>query len=156
MTNTLTEALRAARFLTRVAWDPKLGTFPFELTEGSRDSRISSIAGSSCEACLQRGAQPRSRIPRCRRSRPDARCWPIFRASDGIHPILALPDKQPLAWEPRWSASPGCYQLKSAIAWRELFEITGDREFECGYETALNAALENDSEFLPGEPDPLP
>jgi hypothetical protein len=77
-----------------------------------------------------------------------------FRDGQAIHPILALPDKRPLAWEARWSASPGCYQLKSAMAWHELFEATGDREFLCGYEAALKAALENDQEFLPGESDP--
>src|SRR5208282_3307177 len=76
-----------------------------------------------------------------------------FQAGQTFHPILALPHKRPLAWEPRWSASPGCYQLKSAMAWQELFEATGVREFQCGYETALQAALENDAAFLTAEPD---
>jgi hypothetical protein len=71
-----------------------------------------------------------------------------------INPILALPEKRPLAWEPWWSASPGCYQLKSAMAWRELFETTGEDAFLSGYESALQAALENDPEFLPGDSDP--
>ena len=39
------------------------------------------------------------------------------------------------------------------MAWRELFEVTGDREFECGYEAALQAALANDAEFLPADSD---
>jgi hypothetical protein len=77
-----------------------------------------------------------------------------FPSGRGLHPILALPEKRALAWEPRWSRSPGCYQLKSALAWHELFEITGESAFSRGYESALRAALENDRDFLPGDEDP--
>jgi hypothetical protein len=77
-----------------------------------------------------------------------------FPGHDGIHPIIALPDKRPLAWEPRWSASPGCYQLKSAMAWHELFEVTGESAFLRGYEAALQSALENDRAFLAVDSDP--
>ena len=76
-----------------------------------------------------------------------------FEAGNVIHPIVALPAKQPLAYEPRWSASPGCYQLKSAMAWQELFEATGEMTFFRAYESAAAAALANDYEFLPGETD---
>ncbi len=41
------------------------------------------------------------------------------------------------------------------MAWHELFEATGVREFQCGYEAALQAALENDGAFLTAESDPL-
>ncbi len=79
-------------------------------------------------------------------------CCGIFRgpATLVINPILALPEKQPIAWGTRWSNGPGCYQLKSALAWRELFEVTGESAFRMGYESALEAALANDREFLPG------
>lgn len=76
-----------------------------------------------------------------------------FPSSVGINPILALPEKRPVAWEPHWSACPGCYQLKSALAWHELFEVTGESTFQNAYESALQAALENDRDFLPGHPD---
>jgi hypothetical protein len=78
-----------------------------------------------------------------------------FPSASGLNPILALPGKQPLAWQPRWSASPGCYQLKSAMAWHELFEVTRESAFSRAYESALEAALENHGEFLPGESDSL-
>jgi len=74
-----------------------------------------------------------------------------FRGNDAIHPILSLPDKQALAYEPRWSASPGCYQLKSAVCWYDLFENTGEMEFLRAYEGALEAAMHNEHDFLPGE-----
>ena len=45
--------------------------------------------------------------------------------------------------EPRWSRSPGCYQLKSAMAWNDLFEAGGDEEFLQMYEGALAASLKS-------------
>jgi len=146
-------ALRAARFLTRVAWDPKLGTFPFECSPAPAFAYFFDcgiiVRGLLCAWRATQETEFRdSAIAAGRAMLTD------FRDGQAIHPILALPDKRPLAWEARWSASPGCYQLKSAMAWHELFEATGDREFLCGYEAALRAALENDQEFLPGESDP--
>src|SRR5258706_152868 len=74
-----------------------------------------------------------------------------FGGREVIHPILSLPDKCPLAHEARWSASPGCYQLKSAMAWYELFEATGEMDFLRSYDSAVEAALANEHDFLPGE-----
>jgi hypothetical protein len=148
----LDAALRAARFLTREAWDSQLRTFPFELSPAPalayffdcgiivRGLLAAWRATHESEFLDTAAAAGRAMLT-------------DFPSEKGIHPILSLPDKRPLAWEPRWSASPGCYQLKSAMAWHELFEATGEREFECGYESALKAALENDPEFLPGESD---
>jgi hypothetical protein len=76
-----------------------------------------------------------------------------FPPDAAIHPILELPQKRPLPWRQNWSAGPGCYQLKSAMAWRELFEVTGESAFERAYESVLQAAIENNRQFLPGDPD---
>jgi hypothetical protein len=148
-------ALRAARFLTRVAWDAKLATFPFEQPANAPVFAYFFDCG-----IIVRGLLCAWRVTgetEFREVATAAGCAMLadFQSVEGIHPILALPDKRPLAWEPRWSASPGCYQLKSALAWYELFEVTGEREFLCGYESALKAALENDPVFLPGDLDPL-
>lgn len=57
---------------------------------------------------------------------------------DGVfHPVIDLPQKQPLPYEPRWSRSPGCYQLKSALAWREVGGEPGARLFEAMLASAL-------------------
>lgn len=151
----LEAALRAARFLTRTAWDARLGTFPFELLNGASTPHLAYFFDCGIivrallfawrvtqdseflDAAVKGGRAMLSDFPR----------------HGVIHPILALPEKRPLAWEPRWSASPGCYQLKSAMAWHELFEATGERAFQRGYESALEAALENDGAFLPGDAD---
>jgi hypothetical protein len=150
----LDAGVRAARFLARAAWDAKLATFPFELSDGPRFAYF-----FDCGIIL-RG------LLRAWRATGEVEFREVaiaaghgmlshFVVDGAIHPILALPEKRLLEWEHRWSRSPGCYQLKAALAWRELFEATGDREFECGYEAALQAALANDRAFLEADSDPL-
>jgi len=65
-------------------------------------------------------------------------------------PILQLPAGEPLAYGGSWSKSPGCYQLKSALGWLELYQQTGRDGFRDRYEQTLGRALDNDPQFLPG------
>ena len=74
-----------------------------------------------------------------------------FRHGRNLHPILTMPSLEPLAYEPRWSRSPGCYQLKSAMAWHNLGAVTGDTKFGAWYEQALEVAIDCHETFLPGE-----
>jgi hypothetical protein len=77
-------------------------------------------------------------------------------SSDGFHPILTLPSKQPFARDPlRWSSSTGCYQLKSAMAWLDLARLTSDSSFSAGYDRVLDDSLGSYTSFLPGHPDRL-
>jgi hypothetical protein len=152
----LEAGLRAARFLSCKAWDAHRGTFPFELAVHGTGPTFAYFFDCGI---IVRGLLAAWRVTEDTAFRDLAilagRAMLADFPKDGsIHPILALPDKQPLAWEPRWSASPGCYQLKSALAWYELFEATGESAFSGGYESSLEAALANDCEFLPGESDP--
>lgn len=152
----LDAGLRAARFLTRVAWDAQLGTFPFELANSAGGPALAYFFDCGI---IARGLLCAWRVTGETEFRDTAvaagrAMLTDFQAGPAIHPILALPEKRPRAWEPRWSASPGCYQLKSAMAWHELFEATGGREFLCGYEAALQAALANDAAFLAADSDP--
>jgi hypothetical protein len=147
-------ALQAARFLTRIAWDGALQTFPFEHSVNGNGS--SALAYFFDCGIIVRGllaAWRASKEPEFRDTAIVAGRTMLqdFQQGGSIHPILALPAKQPLAYEPRWSASPGCYQLKSAMAWQELFEATGEMDFFRAYESAVTAALESDYDFLPGE-----
>ncbi len=79
-----------------------------------------------------------------------------FARGDGEYwPILSLPDKRPLEMDAlRWSRSAGCYQLKAAMAWRELAAATGDGQFKDRYQGALENALATHEGFLPGHTDP--
>ncbi len=79
-----------------------------------------------------------------------------FDAEDDFHPILTLPEKQPIERDPMsWSRSSGCYQLKAAVAWEDLAEATGDASFRAPYERVLEDSLRTYPTFLPGHPDPL-
>ena len=73
-------------------------------------------------------------------------------ASGAIHPILRTPGKTLALCSPRWSASPGCYQLKSAMAWYDLFEIPEDRKFVNAYEAALTRRWRTTPIFFPASP----
>jgi len=153
-TEYLEAALQAARFLTRTAWDVKLETFPFEHSVNGDRSRA--LAYFFDCGIIVRGLLAAWRVSKEAEFRDTAiaagrAMMKDFQANDVIHPILTLPAKQPLAYEPRWSASPGCYQLKSAMAWQELSEATGEMGFFRAYESAVAAALAGDYDFLPGE-----
>jgi hypothetical protein len=70
-----------------------------------------------------------------------------------IHPILSLPEMTPLARDQRWSRTSGCYQLKSALAWLELAEVTGDAGFQAAFDRALERSLATHEDFLEREPE---
>jgi hypothetical protein len=152
----LKHARAAARFLTGVAWDSRDGVMPFELEPSAftyffdcgiivrgllalwrvtREQELLDVAATIGESMARDFA------------RDDGRYWPI----------LSLPDRRPLEMEAlRWSRSAGCYQLKAALAWRELAEAAGDGRFEKRYQAALENALTTHEAFLPGHPERLP
>lgn len=151
----LDAACRAARFLTHHAWDPAARVMPFEIApagyayffdcgiivrgllaywHAARDREALDVAVATGEFMLRDFTTPR----------------------DGCHPILTLPSRAPLERDPlRWSRATGCYQLKSAMAWWDLFETTGDERFREPYERVLEASLATYRDFLPGHPDRL-
>jgi len=149
----LDAALRAARFLTRSAWDKRLNTFPFEQPNGDHSKALAYFFDCGI---IVRGLLAAWRASQEIEFRDTAiaagrAMLADFGSAEALHPILSLPDKRALPYEPRWSASPGCYQLKSAMAWYSLFETTGEMEFLRAYETALERALATEHDFLPGE-----
>jgi hypothetical protein len=62
-----------------------------------------------------------------------------------------MPAMEPLDYTPQWSRSPGCYQLKSALAWFDLYSVTSAPRFLDWYESALAQALRSHAAFLPAE-----
>ncbi len=144
-------ALRSARFLTRSAWDPTLGMFPFEHSP----ERLAYFFDSGI---IVRGLLAEWHLTQDREFldvavQAGAGMLANFVGQEDIHPILVLPEAKPVERASAWSRSPGCYQLKSAMAWHDLFVETGRLEFQKAYESALAQALENAPCFLPGEAD---
>lgn len=139
-------ASRAARYLTQQAWDRAASTFPFE--PGSPHAYFFDIG------IIVRGLLAAWRATGEEEFRERAREAALSLAfdfpGDGVfHPVITLPEKQPLVYESRWSRQPGCYQLKSALAWHDI----GDEHARKLFDSAVASALATHESFLPGETD---
>ncbi len=150
----LQRALDAARFLTREAWNGR--TLPFELGSDGAFAYFFDCG------IVVRGLLCAWRVTRESEFLDVAVALGKMMAADfashngDYHPILELPGNRPLERDPlRWSRSPGCYQLKSALAWWDLFQATGEPQFRQHYDHALESALCAYATFLPGHPDRL-
>lgn len=141
-------ALAAAHFLLRNAWRPDRNAMPFELKPAAPSYFF------DC-GIIVRGLLAAWRVERSEEfldgavavGRSMAR---DFRAADGWHPVLELPAKTPASRdEASWSRMPGCYQLKSAMAWWDLYRATGETEFRDLYRESVDPALANSGGFLP-------
>jgi hypothetical protein len=142
----LEAAVRAAQYLTDQAWDSAAHTIPFE--PGSPHSYFFDV-GIIVRGLLAAGRATGDEHFQAR-ARDAALSLAFDFIGDGVfHPIISLPDKQPIPYEPRWSRMPGCYQLKSALAWREV----GDEHAARLFESALEYSLATHELFLAGESD---
>jgi hypothetical protein len=136
-------AVRAARFLTRSAWNSAVSAFPFEPFSELAYFFDTGIIIRAL-ARLWRDTRDPEALDTAHAS---ARAMSAdFAAGGRFHPILSLPAKQPLAYDHRWSRHPGCYQLKAALAWLEL-------DNAAPYEEALAGSLAGEASFLPGDAD---
>jgi len=147
-------ALNKVRYLTKRAWDPACGAMPFESeTEGHRHSYFFD-AGIIVRGLLAawRRFKNSDLLPKalkCAESMAHD-----FADGDTFSPIITLPEKKAVPYESgRWSRNPGCYQLKSALAWYELWEATRDERFLNLYRKVLRASLDSYRSFLPGVDD---
>ena len=152
----LQRAVTAARFLCREAWDGS--AMPFE-TDPTAEGRLTYffdcgiVVRALLSAWRTTGEQEFLDVA----TSVAAAMAQDFRAPEGhYHAILSLPGKHPLECDDlRWSRSPGCYQLKSAMAWWELSAATGDTQFGEAYRHLLDCSLKSYNAFLPGGSNPL-
>jgi hypothetical protein len=150
----LEAAVRAGRFLLETAWSPSLKAFPFECA-GNGDAPQPLTYFFDC-GIIVRGLLQLSRVSGDTAYQEVAALAGEsmvrdFATADTWHPILELPGKYPLQWTSQWSRRPGCYQLKSALAWHELHQVTGNKAFEDAFNRALATAIATEAEFLPAE-----
>jgi hypothetical protein len=142
----LARAGKTARFLLD-AWDKELRTFPFELRSHLSyffDSGI--IIRGLLAVWRETGDERLLEISRAAAHGMIA----DFRAGKEYHPILALPEREPLPRTEQWSRAPGCYQLKAAMAWWDVAEITGESALRDAYLEMLDFALTTHANFLFG------
>lgn len=141
----LDAAVRSANFLTNIAWDEAANTFPFE--PGSDLAYFFDLG------IIARGLMAVYRATGDERFRSRAQDAALslgfdFLGDSSFYPVISVPMKEPLAEEPRWSRQPGCYQLKSALIWREMDDEHAARMFN----VALAMALATHETFLSDEP----
>jgi hypothetical protein len=148
----LDRAAAGARFLVRSAWDGELGVMPFELDPPAFSyffdcgivvrGLLSAWRATGSEEFLE-GASAVGR----------SMARDFLSPGGDFHPILALPGKEAEARDPsRWSRSPGCYQLKAAMAWHDLAEAAGAPDFRELYQRFVDDSLRHYGSFLPGHP----
>ena len=151
----LEAARRAAAFLTRTAWPGDGDVMPFEIAPAEFAyffdcgivvrALLAAWRAIGSDEYLDRAAALGRAMAR------------QFLSADGdYHPILDLRTGLPVERDrTRWSRSAACYQLKSAMAWWDLYEATGDDAFREPYLRVLEASLATHASFLPGHPDRL-
>ncbi|HWB86035.1 MAG TPA: hypothetical protein VG675_17970 [Bryobacteraceae bacterium] len=149
-------AIRAARFLTHLAWCPEFQAIPFEM-----EAESGNLAAYFFDCgIIIRGLLAVWRVTGitefldCARSVGKSMAVDFAYADGAYHPIVLLPGKCPAEHDAaRWSRSPGCYQLKAAMAWWELAEATGDAALREPYDQVLATSLSSYAAFLPGHTD---
>lgn len=148
----LQAARRSARFLCRTAWDPALQTIPFELPDGGGGRwayffDLGIIARGLLSLWRVTGEQELldAAVGAARSMQRD------FGNLPNPYAVISLPSRTPVPPDGRWSRSPGCYQLKAAMAWLELAEINGDAALARLYDALLTAAIQNHAAFLTSE-----
>lgn len=150
----LAGAERAAQYLVHHAWNEHSATFPFEpVSNGDTPYAYFFDCGIIARGLLAMWRATGNREYFERAKECGLSMAFDFMAEEAMHPVLRLPDKQPLPYDARWSRKPGCYQLKSALAWRELAAATGQRELASAFERMLAYSLATHAAFLPGDAD---
>jgi hypothetical protein len=137
----LEAGLDAAQYLVERAWQAEHSTFPFE--PGSDLAYFFDI-GIICRGLMALWKNLGRDEFRARAHEGALSLGFDFLGEGVFHPVIRLPEKEPLPLEPRWSRQPGCYQLKSALIWREIGDAHGARMFD----VALAMALATHKSFL--------
>lgn len=151
----LCAALRSGRFLARTVWDSAVAAMPFEWP--SNDGAVAPAyffdSGIVARALLALWrATGDEEFLRTAVALAESMARDFHSANGCLHARVSLPSKEPLDPDPRWSTQFGCFQLKAALAWQELFEITGRQGWRRLYEQVLAHSLATHASFLDAEP----
>jgi hypothetical protein len=141
------EARRAGDFLIDRAWDSDLHIFPFEL-EGSRRLAYFFDSGMIARGLLRLAEATDSERYWASAESAAESMIRSFTAERGYHPVVELPEMKAAPYTEWWSRRPGCFHLKAALAWRELWGPD-----DPDYARQLQFSLETVSELLAGETD---
>lgn len=153
----LDAALNAARFLVNTAWDQDCSAMQFECEPDTVRYSYFFDVGIIIRGLLAVWRE----CGHWKLLSTAMKCGESLSRDffDGEHfsPIIELPTKSPLPYVyTRWSKSPGCYQLKAALGWYELWQICRQDQFLLQYQNLLKSSLDSHESFLPGIADEIP
>lgn len=148
----LAAARRSGDFLTHTAWDPESRSMPFEIHQGARYSYFFDC-GIIARGLLWLHRLTGEEIYLSRARDVGQAMERDFASMRGFHPIVLLPCKSPEEYANWWSRMPGAFQLKAALAWRDLGETLNEPHFLDLYDRVLHFSLERYSETLDNETD---
>lgn len=145
-------AIESGNFLIHSAWDSTTQTIPFEVDGPQRFGYFFDCG------IIARSLLWLYRLTRREEFLGRARSIGVsmerdFRAPHGFHPIIELPSRAPTPYTLWWSKLPGAFQLKSALAWLDLAQETGEQVFSGCYEETLSFSLARYRETLDNEVD---
>lgn len=152
--NHFLKAAEAAADYLISQWDFQISAMPFEPIVGGKGYSYFFDAGIIARGLLALWrVTGKSRFLQTARECGDS-MRNVFFDGHQYAPIVSMPELNPQVFDwSKWSQSPGCYQLKSALAWYELFEIDHDQRDLASYEHLLKLSLESHNAFLPGSQD---
>ena len=150
-------ALKSGRFLLKHAFDAQTELFRAELDGGNR----SAIEARFLDCCIavrallhlwQATSDPvfLDHAERC----GVALRTHLSRVDGSFFPLFDLQSGQPRAGTGSWSVEAEVYQLKSALAFLELSDATGNREFDTSMQLMLRWCLKTHEGFVGGDDDP--
>jgi len=150
----LSAARLSGDFLTHKAWDAQSSSMPFEIHQGARYSYFFDC-GIIARSLLWLHRLTGDEVYLSRARDIGTAMERDFQSIKGFHPIVLLPCKSPEDYAIWWSKTPGAFQLKAALAWRDLGETLDNHHFLDLYDRVLHFALEHYSETLDNETEEL-
>lgn len=157
-TEPLDRALKSGRFLVDRAFDANLELFPVELNSDGERSVAEARFIDCCIAArallhLWQATGDQVFLDRAERCGVALRTR-MSRVDGSFFPLLDLTSGEPGSGTDSWSVEAEVYQLKSSLAFLELSDATGNREFNTSTEMMLNWCLKTHEGFVRGDDDP--
>jgi hypothetical protein len=151
-------AKRAGRFLVERAFDSNLELFLVEVGPEGSEPRLEARFLDCCIAArallhLWQATGEHVFLDHAERCGVALRTR-MSRVDGSFFPLLDLQNDQPSAGTGSWAVKAEVYQLKSALAFLELSDATGNREFNTSTEKMLSWCLKTYEGFVRPDDDP--
>jgi len=154
----LEHALKSGRFLVEQAFDSNLELFPVDIGVNGEQSTMEARFFDCTIAArallhLWQATGDQVFLDHAERCGVALRTR-MSRVDGSFFPLLDLRSGEPGSGTDSWSVKAEVYQLKSSLAFLELSDATGNREFNTSTELMLSWCLKTHDGFVRGDDDP--